>query len=212
MHPTAIICSVLAISAITASAHEYNVNITFQKAENCEIDCLQILLKFNKGENFTEKEKVDLDKTITGNIHNFDDIIGALQQLVNHTHDDDAHSSTNSILSSTTTKSNEHIKTQGTRTSNETSSSVPTKSSSSKLSEAATSTGKQAETSTETTTPKFATLPTIHKDLEKPSKRSHEATAGVLITLTVVIIIIAGGWFGRKYYRTGTSESYFLLR
>ena len=208
MHRTAIICSVLVISAFTVSAQDYAVNITFHETENCKIDCFQIQLKFTRGENFTKNENVSLDKAISGNIHNFTEIVRALQLLVTHT--DDATSQ--HAVRSTTKISSENINTQDKRTSDENNSSVPTKSVSSKLIEATTSTGKHAKKSTETTTTQSANHTTPHEALGKPLKRSHEAETGVLVTLTVVILIIAGAWVGRKYYRRGTSESYFLLR
>ena len=202
---------VLVIIAVTVSAQDHNVSITFQETKDCEIDCFEILFKFAKGENFTERESVTWDKPISGNIHNLTEFVRALERLVNY-EQPTSKQATNSIVNTTTTRSNELIETQDSSASAENNSSVPTKSSSSMLSESTTSTGKNTEKSIETTTEQSADLTSLHKDLGKPLKRSHQAETGVLITLTVVIIIIAGAWFGRKYYLRGTSESYFLLR
>ena len=212
MHQTEIIFSVLVISAFTVSAQDYNVTITFQETENCENDCFEILFKFMKGENFTNQENVTWDKTISGNINNFNEIVRALQRLVENTHDDTSQNAPKSIVSSTTTRSSEHIKAQHTATSDQNNPSVPAETSSSNLTEPTVSARKQTEASTERIPAKSSTITKPNKDSEKPSKRSHEAETGVLITLTVVIIIIAGAWFGRKYYLRGTTESYFLLR
>ena len=211
MDQTDVTFLVLVITAVTVSAQDYNVSITFQETKDCEIDCFEILFKFAEGENFTERESVPWDKPISGNIHNFTDFVGALHRLV-HYEQPTSKQATNSTVSTTTTRSTERIETQDTRASDQNNSSVPTKSSSSMLSKSATSAGKNAERSTETTKAKSANLTTPHKDLGKPLKRSHEAKNGVLITLTVVIIIIAGAYVGRKYFLRGTSESYFLLR
>ena len=202
---------VLVITAVTVSAQDYNVSITFQETKDCEIDCFEILFKFAKGENFTERESVTWDKPIVGNIHNVTEFVRALHRLVNY-EQPTSKQAKNSAVSTTTTRSSERIETQDTRASDQNKSSVPTKSSSSMLSKASTSSGKNAEKSTKTTTVKSATLTAPHKDLSKPLKRSHDAKTGILITLTVVIIIIAGAWVGRKYYLRGTSESYLLLR
>ena len=202
MHQTEIIFSVLVISAFTVSAQDYNVTITFQE-KNCEIDCFEIHVKFADGHNFTKKE------------NNLTDIVRTLQRQVNHNHDADTSQETTSSTiysDSMTTGISEHGKAQGTGASDANNSSGTTKSSNPELSKAATSPAKHAQKSTETTTAKSTNLTTPHKELGKPLNRSHDAKTGILITLTVVIIIIAGAWVGRKYYRRGTSESYFLLR
>ena len=215
MHPTEIIFSVLVISAFTVSAHDYNVTITFQETKNGKIDGFEIHVKFAEGQTFTKKENVTWKDTISRNIHNLTEIVRALQPLVSHKHDVDTlqvATSSTSASDSMTTGISDHSKAQVTETSDEGNSSGSTKSSNPKLSEPATSIGKRAEKSTETTTAKSTNLTTPHKELGKPLNRSHDAKTGILITLTVVIIIIAGAWVGRKYYRSGTSESYLLLR
>ena len=215
MHQTEIIFSVLVISAFTVSAQDNTVTTTFQETKSCEIDSFEILLKFAEGLNFTKKESETWNETISGNIHNLTEIVRVLQCLVNHKHDNDTsqHTTNCTINSDLMTKTiSEHSKAPNTGTSDENNSSGPSKSSNPELSEPATSTGKRAEKSTGTTTAKSANLTLPHKDLGESLNRSHEAKTGILITLTVVIIIIAGAWVGRKYYLRGTSESYLLLR